>query len=382
MKRIISNMPSGFNFRLMRNKKGIAPLLVSVLALVGGIVLIGGILAGFGVIDIGDKAADALNIKETNEGTQDRLDDIEDGVASNGLPPIPSTGLTALHFIAVNPNDDSGTVDWNAVSVKVQQHGTNDALESYTTDADGTAASSALSVTYGNTYDMWVVVAQNTTGSAGPFVLNTKLYGAAKTITIDVPDFDHIRMKSCYDEINRGNVWNNQDNSAAGTTYDLATTGVIVYSTTNATALALGNSDNFEQSCKVDVADYKQWGDVRNFVLIDADATDYSSVSYKFDGEWLDEVGKSALENGDQGFLAAYEEVFLLPVNIKSKDVTRVLAVETMSTGTVDADMKERFVSEVYRVAENGRGIEKSIFNSAGTELYQTPAAEVTHDIS
>lgn len=383
MKKIESNAPSGFNFGLMKSKKGMVPVLMSLLAIVGAVVLIGGVLSWAGVIKLSNPTGDeALNIRQTNQGTQDRLNDAASTAAASGLPPVPSTGLTQFDFIAVNPNDDSGTTDWNAVSVKVQEQGTNNALKSYTTDADGTFASASMDLTYGKKYNAWVVVSQNTTGSAGPFTIDTKNYGAAGDLTIDVPDFDHIRLKSCYDEINRGAMWNNQDVSAAGTTIDLATTGSIIYSTTNATATALGNSDNFEMSCKIDVADYKQWGDVRNFVIVDADASDYENVGVKIDGKKLEEVGKSVLHDDDQGYLSAYEEVFHMPMNIKAEDMELVLTAETKSTGTVDADMKMRFISEVYRVAENGRGIEKRVFNSAGTELYQTPAAESTIDIS
>lgn len=379
MKEFESNKPAGFNFGIMKSKKGAMPVLLSGLAVVGLIFIVGliGLFTGF--IKLGDNAPNELSIRETNQGTQERL---EQDMQTGPTKVMQLDESHSFHFIAVNPNDDSGSPDWNAVSVKVQKADTQDALLSYTTDSDGTEASAALSVGYGPTYNAWVVASKNATGSAGPFSLDTTKLVDPYTLTIDVPDFDHIRMSNCYDEINRGKVWNSQDASAAGTTIDLATTGATFKSTTNNTATALGNSEVYKQSCDLDVADYKQWGDVRNFIAFDADSSDYSEVTYKFDGRNLDDVGKGVLHPDDQGYLSAYEKLFHLDANIKATNVQRIVQVETKSTGTVDADMKERFLAEVYRVKEDGRGVEKRIFDSAGNELYQAPAAEITHDIS
>lgn len=369
--KIESDTKSGLNMGLMKSRKGFLPIIGTVVMVIGVLVVGFFALKGAGLIK-----GTELSIKDSTDSTQDR---INNDVAQTGKITI-TPDTVKYDFIASNPLDVSGTVDYNAESVKVQADA-GDAIESYTTDTDGTAASSSLELGYGPQYHAWVLATKNTSLSVGPVLMDSQKLPAKYTARLDVPLFDHPRI-SVYDNKERGDVWCTGDLSAAGATVDLNYARTC-YSTTNSTAKALGNSESMDWTFTIDTAQYKTWGGVHNYIAVDRDATDYASSGLSFDGVALKEVSKSTVLNAnDADALQAYEKLYELPVNIGESDSELRLKVETKATGTVDADMKVRFLTSVYRVNEAGTGIEEAIFNSAGTELAQDGPIEVTIDIS
>lgn len=353
--------------RMWNSKKAFMPLVTMGLMLIGVGVVGFFALKGLGII--GDNAKEqTLTIAES--------DVVMDSVT--GEVKVTNCGAdkdTSFDIVAFNPLDDDGTPTYHAVAFKAQD-GDGGALKSYTTDADGTFAGTSLSLNCPASYDIYAPASKNATASA-MFSIDTATPNTDRQVAVE--QLDHITIYA-YDEKNRGFVYDASD-AVATDGEELIAAKTFKSTTNNATAYAMGTGSNLDFSFTVYTgATQRSWGDLKNYVIVDADKSDFGTPSMYWNGAALTEVGKAALKTDDAAYLSAYEYVFALSDDITEVQNNLRLKVNAKSGQNPDVDVKVRFVSESLYV--DGTDIKQGIFNAGGTEVLMTPAQEVTLDIS
>ena len=284
---------------------------------------------------------------------------------------------TSSDFITYNPLDLDGTPTYPAVALKIKAADGSGALRSYTTDTDGTFASSSLGVDCGKQFIAYAPAGINATASAKmDFTTDSPYFGEE----IEVDSIDFMSVKA-YDNDNNGDVWttvNADEDTSKGYT-DLDSASVTFQSTTNNTAHAMGVGGELDWTFKMKVGSQSSWGDLKNYIAVDADASDFAKPTMSFDGVALVEVGKGALNVDDAGYLAAYEYIFELPYDVTETTSELRLKTNAKSSINPDVDIVVKPVAESYWV--DGTTVKQSIFKTDGTEVLTT-ARTLTVDIS
>lgn len=350
-----------------RGKKGALPLLI-----VGAIAAI----AVLGTLAVQNWRSDDAGTQQLQVAETITLPDGTEQVVYTDAV-VTSCGdnkATNADFIVYNPLDQDGTPTYTAVGLKLLKADGSGTLRSYTTDSDGTFASSSLSLNCGESYIAYAPASINTTASA-----EVSFTADAPNVDreIEVESIDLISIKA-YDNNNHGDV---HDAGAETNTdyWDLDSASVTFKSTTNNTAHAMGVGGELDWTFKMKVASQKAWGDLQNYIAVDADMSDYAEPSLSFEGVALKEVGKGALDPDDQGYLAAYEYIYELPYDITETASQVRLMVNGKQSINPDVDIVLKPVAESYWV--DGTDLKRSIFKSDGTEVLTT-ARTITLDIS
>lgn len=359
---------------MMVNKKGfLPPPVIGVLAVIG-------IAAGsIGIYNYftGDSSEDQeeLSVVKTQVTMPDgTIKDIERDTEDQAM--CGTDKKTSSDFITINPLDDDGTASYPSVTLKLKDTLGTGSLMSYTTDSDGTFAASSLSLTCGKEFDVYAPAVINETAS-GKFLFKTM--DPVNSMDLPIEALDHISVRA-YDEINHGNVYDTGDASATDNE-DLAAGSVTFTSTTdNTTAYAMGTTSELHMTFTMSTAAQKSWGDLKNYIAVDADADDFAKApTLIFEDKVLVQVGKGALNEDDQGYLSAYEYVYALPYDIGESSVELEIKAKAKSNQDPDSDIVIRPIAESYWL--DGTNIKKSIFKNDGTEVLMT-ARTITIDIS
>ena len=362
---------------LMRGKKGVIPIF----GVIGAVVVVcAAIYGGYTWVTGGDDEdtdAPKLTVTETvtmPDGTTKVVEKeiVQDTPFENNCG---DAKTTSSDFITLNPLDLDGTPTYPAVGLKVKAADGSGTLRSYTTDTDGTFAASSLGLDCGRGFIAYAPASINTTAS-GKFEFSTDSPYFDTEIEVDSIDFISVKV---YDNDNNGDVYDTLDASA--TDYeDLDTASVTFTSTTdNATAHAMGVGGELDWTLKMKVASQKSWGDLKNYIAVDADASDYAKPTLSFDGVALKEVGKGVLDDDDAGYLSSYEYIFELPYDITETTSELRLKVNAKSSINPDVDIVVKPVAESYWI--DGTTVKESIFKTDGTEVLTT-ARTITLDIS
>ncbi len=284
---------------------------------------------------------------------------------------------TAYDLVAYNPLDEDGTATYPAVGFKAKDS-RGGALKSYTTDTDGTFAGSSLGLNCPAHYDIYAPASKNTTASAH-FTMDTATPNDDDQVAVE--QLDHITVYA-YDNINKGFVYDDSDASATDGE-ELVDTTTFKSTTNNATAYAMGTGTHLDWTFTVYTgATQRSWGDLKNYVIVDADKSDFAPVSLYLDGKGLSPIdrAKSSLNDNDKGYLSAYEYVAELDEDIIESLKNLQLKATPKSGQNPDVDIKVRFVSESYYV--DGTEIKRGIFDAGGNEVLMAPAQEIVIDVS
>lgn len=359
---------------MMSNKRGMA-FIVPLLTLAGVVAV--GYFAGKGMGFFGGHSdSEPLSVaKEKVTLPNGEVQVIEHDTSLMAM--CGDTKATSMDFIVVNPLDEDGTPTYTSVALKVREKEGAGTLKTYTTDSDGTFAAASLSLNCGGEYVVYAPASQNTSHSAMAYFSTQR---PTQDIYLEVEKFDHITVKA-YDELNNADVYDDSD--ASGADYeDMASAGVTFKSTTNnATAYAMTTGSELEWTFRLKTATQTSWGDLKNYVVVDADASDFAKAPVvKFEGHTLPEIGLGALNEDDQGYLSGYEYVYALPSDIGETASELTLSVQSKASVNPDSDIKLRFVAESLWV--DGTDVKQSIFNTAGTEVLSSTAQVITIDIS
>ena len=361
--------PKQVSTKLFNSRKGSMPIITGGLMVVGAIVIGFFALKGAGVLPSGD--SEGVKLQASGYSVQTNPDNPNEVIVNN----CGSDRETSYDSIIYNPLDDDGTATYISVTEYVQSVN-GGALRTYTTDSDGTFASSSLTLDCGGKYMAYVPAVQNTTVSA-MFEVDTT--GPTWDNMIGVEKVDHITVYA-YDNKNKGFVYASTG-EAAGTAKEMSSSGIEFDSTTNQTAYAMGTGSNLDMTFTVYTgATQTQWGDMKNYIVLDADKSDFGAPALSWNNVALTEVGMSALNTDDAAYLAGYEYVFALPDNVEEVTKELRLKVNAKSGQNPDSDIKVRFLTESLHV--DGTEIVQSIFDEGGNEIFTSPAQEITIDIS
>ncbi len=347
--------PTNAIFR--QNKKGSAVLIP--LALVGIGVIIGGAIHYI----FSDAPTDQPNkLKVVGDSVANV--DADSGDASPII--MASCGAdrsTSADFIAVNPLDEDGTPTYHSLAVKVKKADGSGALRSYTTASDGGFASSSLGLVCGESYVAYVPAVTNTSAS-GMVKFTTE--GPYYDAELEIDSIDHIHVKA-YDNKNHGDVYETSD--ADATDYEDLASGTITFSSTtgNTTAYDMGVGGELDMTFTLKTDAQKSWGDLKNYIAIDADTSDYGEPAVFFNGMQLKEVGKAALDPDDAGYLSGYEYIYALPQDITEVSSELRVKVTAKASQDPDSDIQIQPIAESYWV--DGTNIKRSIFKSDGTPI-------------
>lgn len=356
---------------IMVGKKGNAPVVFTIL---GVACTLGGIWA-YNTFVADDSESQELAMVKTQVTMPDgTVVEHERDTMSQALCGDAKT--TAMDFVTVNPLDQDGKPTYPAVTLKIQDADGSGALRSYTTDTDGTFAASSLTVNCGDGYMGYAPASKNTSASAKfPFTAMKP----TDNIQLDIEQIDHISVKA-YDNLNHGDVYDTQDGTA-GDYEDIAAGAVTFKSVTgNTTAYAMSTDGELDMTFTMKVATQKTWGDLKNYIALDADASDYAKTPVlMFEGKALTEVGKGALDADDQGYLSGYEYIYELPYDISATSSELRLKATAKASQDPDVDIVIKPVAESYWV--DGTKVVKSIFKSDGSEVLISPQT-ITIDVS
>ncbi|RPJ56072.1 MAG: hypothetical protein EHM12_10940 [Dehalococcoidia bacterium] len=314
---------------------------------------------------------------------------------SQGVPAgarCPDTLATNVYFQALNPWDKSGTTDYQNTTIAYWKAGSS-VITTIDTRASA-ALSDAASLDCGATYFYTNIVQQDEANATGFVPVSSFVAeGPSKNIQLKVSDSDAILMR-VYDEEAHNYVYGATGNAAGGNTtaeVDVnaaeASTVSFTSTTDGDTALAIGTSDLIQYCAMVRVNDVGgQYHGVKDFLLIDADASDYdlTTATVSFNGVELTKLGKSALADNDQGYVSGYELVYRLDENgavIDEKPKNLCVTISTKSSGTIDADMIWMFASTANKANDFGDGVEEVLFDSGGNPQYREMPV-VTFDMS
>ena len=201
--------------------------------------------------------------------------------------------------------------------------------------------------------------------------------------TYEVEQLDHISINA-YDNKNKAYVYDSSDATNSDFEEITSSSGVTFKSTTNnATAYAMSNggSLDFEFRLKVGTTQ-RSWGDLKNYLVLDADKSDFAKPVVTFEGKTLEvvELAKSGMNADDVGYLSGYEYAVVLPADITEVEKTMGLKINAKSGQDPDVDVVGKFVAESYYV--DGTTVQRGIFNSGGTEILMAPGQKFTIDIS
>ena len=356
---------------LMQSKKGALPLIVA------GALIVVGIAATlvYQNWDNGDsEEAQPLTVTETvtmPDGTNKTIVTTMDPPDENNCG---DAKTTSSDFIKYNPLDLDGTPTYPAVALKIKAADGSGALRSYTTDTDGTFASSSLGVDCGKQFIAYAPAGINATASAKmEFTTDSPYFN--EELAVDTIDFMSVKV---FDNDNNGDVYDTGADPANGY-HDLDTGSVTYQSTTNNTAHAMGVGGELDWTFKLKTGSQGSWGDLKNFIAVDADASDYAKPTLSFNGVALVEVGKGSLNPDDAGYLAAYEYIYALPYDVTETTSKLNLQVNAKSSINPDVDIVVKPVAESYWI--DGTTVKQSIFKTDGTEVLTT-ARTITLDIS
>ncbi|MFC1591696.1 hypothetical protein ACFL43_04155 [Thermodesulfobacteriota bacterium] len=355
---------------MLNNRKGNLALVIPILALAGlGFLGYGAYNHYFG--DDNVKAGE-LGVVQTQVTNPDgSISTVERDTDSQIL--CGANKDTAMNFVTVNPLDEDGTPSYPAVALKIIKESGAGALSTYTTDTDGTFASASLSQNCGESYVVYSPASINATAS-GKWDYTTSQPN--DNLLLEVDQLDHISVKA-YDNVNHGAVYSIHDTSYE----DMATASVTFKSSAdNSTAYAMATGGELDMSFTMKTATQRTWGDLKNYIALDADKTDFASTPVvMFEGQALTEIGKGALDPEDAGYLSSYEYVYALPYDIGESTSELRVKVQAKSSIDPDVDIVIRPIAESYWV--DGTQVKKSIFKNDGTEVLMT-ARTITVDIS
>ena len=347
--------PTNVNFR--QSKKGAAFLLP--LILFG----IGFVIGGPVLYILSGGHSDKPNQLKVVEDSVKNVD-ADSGDASPVI--LASCGddrSTKADFIAVNPLDEDGTPTYHSLAIKVKKADGSGALRSYTTASDGGFAASSLGLVCGESYVAYVPAVTNTSASGMvKFTTNSPYYDAE----LEIDSIDYIHVKA-YDNKNHGDVYDTSD--ADATDYEDLANGVITFRSTtdNTTAYDMGVGGELDMTFTLKTDAQKSWGDLKNYIAIDADTSDYGEPAVFFNGMQLKEVGKAALSPDDAGYLSGYEYIYELPQDITEVSSELRLKVTAKASQDPDSDIQIQPIAESYWV--DGTNIKRSIFKSDGTPI-------------
>lgn len=351
--------------RMFRTKKGNAPIVMG-LAIVG-----------IAAISIG-----AYNYFTGDKSNAPKLQ----AVGAENIVQDPGTGdviahacgsdkTTNFNLLAYNPLDDDGTMTYVSKTFYAKS-ANGGALRSYTTDTDGTFAAASLELNCPDKYMVYAPANENVSASA-MFELNT--IRPTWDDQIEIPQIDHLTVYA-YDEKNRGFVYDSAGALSNNKPSEI-TSALTLKSTVNGTAYVMGNGGSLDYTFTTYTGTaQRQWGDLKNFVLVDADKSDYAAPTVYWNGVALSEVGKTALTVDDAAYLSSYEYVFMLPEGVTEVQKQLRVKINAKSGQDPDVDLKVRFAAESLYV--DGTNIKQGIFNAGGNEILATPAQEITIDVS
>ena len=359
---------------LMTSRKGnMMVTIVTIGALIGAVG--GGVFLAekFGLIDKAEEQAASVVKKTTTVDGQTKevvVDPDSAQMCGDGM-------TTEYDAIAVNPLDDDGTPTYPEVSLRIWKEDGSGAMRSYTTDTDGTFASSSLTLSCPQDYMAYVPAETNTTASA-KFPISADQ--AVKDDQLEVENVDFIQMKA-YDNLNKAYVYDSAD--ADNSDYEDFADGTVTFKSTtdNSTATTLGTAGELDWTFRIKTDSQKAWGDLNNYLVVDADSTDYEEPSVYFGGKLLEDIGKAGLPHeDDQGVVSAYEYVYKLPADVTDRASELRIVVNGKSGINPDADIKGRFLAESISI--DGTQPRMSIFTNDGTEVLMGSAQTFTLDIA
>lgn len=351
---------------LCKGKKGMGGV---VLAVAGVALLIGGIWVGSNMMS---KDSPTLTVGGTAPSKTTKISDNTPASANF----CGANGVTSFDAIVLNPLDNDGTPTYLATNLRVFEKDGRGTMMSYTTKNDGTFADNSLELACPGEYKVYIPAVTNTTAS-GIFDLQTDR--AVKSINAEINRLGFVQLRA-YDNLNNDNVFDHS--STAATAYKDLEDGNIVFKSTadNSTAYAMGVGGELDWTFRVKTPSQTAWGDVENFLVIDADASDYEMPAIYFQGKPLVEVGKAALPHRDDaGYLSNYEYVYRLPSDIGERASELRMIVNAKGSINPDKDIVMRFVAGSYSI--DGVTPRYSVFDRGGNEILMS-ARTITIDIS